>query len=297
MNNQLVVQNIPTHLASNLYVEPTGSLFVLKTCQRILLINNCDHQLNIHEGEVFYGKEAYSFLMETICGLKSRLVGENEIVNQFKTAYQSFMSLENKNPFIIRTLEKLFKDAKEIRTDYLLGISQKSYASIARRHILLKKPEQVLILGSGILAEDMINQLKKKVDVILCARNSEKVAELCLKHNVKAIPWGNLDQISNYPQIINTIGCETILFNEKFFYDWYEKTPINHLFIDLGSPSALQTSFSKEQDLLRLENIYEEGAIKDEQKTESINMARVAIESMAKKRITLINEQQNASLS
>ena len=67
----------------------------------------------------YEGQMAYMFLLETICGLKSRMLGENEIVSQFKEAFALYLAKEDKNPYIIQVFEKLFKDAKEIRTKYL----------------------------------------------------------------------------------------------------------------------------------------------------------------------------------
>src|SRR5690606_16003183 len=115
-------------------------------------------------------------LLEIICGLKSKLLGENEIVGQFKASYHNYASTKNKSTELLRIIEKLFKDAKEIRTDYLLGLCQKTYSSIARKHIVsINKADHVLILGSGQLAEDLINQFKKKVTVFISARNTQKV--------------------------------------------------------------------------------------------------------------------------
>src|SRR5690606_35521963 len=141
--------------------------FILKTCQRTVivsleahsdLLNNCTH--------VNQGTEAYRYLLEVICGLKSKLVGENEIVGQFKDAYKAYLQNGNRDNRLISILEKLFKDAKEIRSQYLVGLCQKTYSSIARKHIVGKQnAKQVLILGSGSLAEDLINQFKKKTEV------------------------------------------------------------------------------------------------------------------------------------
>jgi glutamyl-tRNA reductase len=285
MLDQLIVINTPAHLCERLNHSLSKNVFLLKTCQRELLII---HQTTptIPEGaEIFSGENAYYYLLEVICGLKSRLVGENEIVNQFKDAYQAFMKLDQKNPFIVRILEKLFQDAKDIRTKYLIGLSQKTYASISRRKLVSEnKANEVLILGSGLLAEDMINQLKKKTEILISARNLTKVAELAQKHNLKVIPWKEDDRFSQYDHIVNTIGTDEIILNEKFFYDWYSKTKENRLFIDLGSPSSIKTTFEKEQGVIRLDNIFEEGAIKDEQKLEKIKEARLYMDQIIDKR-------------
>ena len=107
-------------------VELTGTTFILKTCQRslVLSLNNCpfkSQDLQAHELKT--GATAYFFLLETICGLKSKLIGENEIVGQFKEAYKIYSQSTFKDTKLLLILEKLFKDAKDIRTQYLIGIS------------------------------------------------------------------------------------------------------------------------------------------------------------------------------
>lgn len=285
MLDQLIVVNTPAHLCAKLNHKLSKNIFLLKTCQRELAIIN-ETTPTIPEGaEIFSGDNAYYFLLEVICGLKSRLVGENEIVNQFKDAYQAYMKLEEKNSFIVRILEKLFQDAKDIRTKYLIGLSQKTYASIARRKLVSEnKATKVLILGSGLLAEDMINQLKKKADIVISGRNVARVEELATKHNLKVIPWKQFDLYEQCDHIVNTIGCEHKIFMEVFFYNWYSKTLNNRLFIDLGSPSTISTTFGVDQGVLRLENIFEEGAIKDEQKLEKIKEARNYMDEIIFKR-------------
>jgi len=70
--------------------------FVLQTCQRSLVLSFSEHAVDNHNDTLYHWKheadEAYIFLLETICGLNSKLLGENEIVGQFKSAYQQFLN-------------------------------------------------------------------------------------------------------------------------------------------------------------------------------------------------------------
>ena len=284
---------------------PTGSLpdeelcagtFVLKTCQRslVLAFNKYPfHHLNLAEHELHSGEAAYLFLLETICGLKSKLIGENEIVAQFKEAYKSFAACPSKNTQLLLILEKLFKDAKDIRTQFLVGISQKTYASLTRRHLIQKaRATHVVILGSGQLAEDLINQFKKKATVSICARNKTKVADLARIHNINVIPWEKRDDLVNEPFIANTIGCDSILFDEAFFEAWAHQNP-QRLFVDLGSPSAISTSLTLSEGVVRLTNIFDEGAIVEGQKQQQIELARAAMLETTFKRKALFEAKLN----
>ena len=262
--------------------------FVLSTCQRTLVLSfdeNPYQETQLLDGqETIKGLKAYSFLLEIICGLQSKLQGENEIVGQFKTAYREYIKKEQRCSKTLKVIEKLFKDAKEIRTEYLLGLTQKTYSSIARKHIVNKfKSDSVLILGSGQLAEDLINQFKKKASVYISGRNTEKVSQLAKLHNVEIIPWGYHENLLKFPFIANSIGFKGVLFNEDFFNDW-SKRHDKKLFVDLGSPSAVQTRFTYDEGVMKLEDVFQEGAIHETQKLNQIEKARTAMVSIAQKR-------------
>ena len=293
--------------ALRLWNFSTGSLpqeelndhaFVLRTCQRTLVLSFHNYPFKssvVPENEIFIGSDAYLFLLETICGLKSKLIGENEIVGQFKEAYKTYAASQLKDTKVLLILEKLFKDAKDIRTQYLIGISQKTYASLTRRHLVQKaKADHIVVIGSGGLAEDLINQFKKKAKVSICGRNTEKVSELARIHSLQVIPWELRSHLADSPFIANTIGTNSVLFDEKFFEAW--SIHPHRLFVDLGSPSSIRTSLSLHQGIVRLDDIFREGAIVEEQKHAQITLAKAAMVSTTLKRKALFEEKLSKSL-
>jgi glutamyl-tRNA reductase len=268
--------------------------FVLKTCQRTLILSYDNFPFKnstLPSFQRYQGAEAYLFLLETICGLKSKLIGENEIVGQFKEAYQNYAQSTLKDTKVLRIIEKLFKDAKDIRTKYLIGISQKTYASITRKHFIQRaKADHILILGSGMLAEDLINQFKKKAKISICARNESKVEELAKNHQINVIPWSKQDSLHLEPYIANTIGHESVLFDSHFFNKWnsIHKTK---LFVDLGSPSVIKTDLNASDGVIRLHDIFNEGAIVEGQKQHQLNLAKNAMLELTEKRMNLFQKK------
>lgn len=273
--------------------ELLGHAFVLRTCQRTLVLSYNSypfHHNELSKHDLVSGKDAYLFLLETICGLKSKLIGENEIVGQFKEAYQIYAASTLKDTKLLLVLEKLFKDAKDIRTQYLIGISQKTYASLTRKHFISKvKADHIVVVGSGALAEDLINQFKKKAKVSICARNTEKVSELAKTHGLDVIPWEDRASLAHLPFIANTVGTSVILFDENFFDTW--KNQGAKLFVDLGSPSSIETNMTAEDGVVRLDDIFREGAIVESQKENQIALAKAAMISVTMKRVALFEEK------
>lgn len=273
--------------------ELKGFPFVLRTCQRTLVLDFDHFPFNNSElpaHELVTGSEAYLFLLETICGLKSKLIGENEIVGQFKEAYKIYSASTIKDTKLLLVLEKLFKDAKDVRTQYLIGISQKTYASLTRRHFIQKsKANHIVVIGSGALAEDLINQFKKKAQVTICARNSEKVRELAELHKLNVIPWEDRMSLMHTPFIANTVGTDEILFGKDFFSVWGNQS--EKLFVDLGSPSSILTDLGLDEGVVRLNDIFNEGAIVEEQKENQIAQAKEAMVLITSKREALFKEK------
>ncbi len=268
--------------------------FELRTCQRTLVLSFDERPfgpspLGLHERAE--GGQAYLFLLETICGLKSKLLGENEIVAQFKGAYQEYTSRPGRDGRLLLVLEKLFKDAKEIRSAHLVGLGMKTYASLTRRHFARHRAERVLILGSGQLAEDLINQFKKRTEVWVAARNPSRVRELVAQHGVKALDWQDKDAWLNHAYIANTIGFEGVLLDETFFSRWAARHA-QRLLVDLGSPSCLSTILGAADGVLRLEHILAEGALVEEQKLARLELAREALVETAQRRVRWLEERR-----
>ena len=292
MVNSLNLWNFPAGLCVDLTTHANS--FVLQTCQRTIVVSYLQRPfstspLPLHEKAE--GPEAYMYLLETICGLKSKLVGENEIVGQFKEAYKSFTSHPERDSRLILILEKLFKDAKEIRTQHLIGIGQKTYAHLTRKHFSGKvKGSPILILGSGQLAEDLINQFKKRQPIVLSARNKGRVEELARTHGVEVLPWREINWLE-HAFIANTIGFEGTLLDQTFFDAWKARHN-QRLIVDLGSPSALQTHLTREEGVIRLDDIFAEGALMEDQKRERINLARQAMLNIVDQRVRWLEEKQ-----
>lgn len=290
------------NLKAQAQVRPTnGEVFILKTCQRILIMGcgklpfyHLEDQNDIRD--MYNGDQAYIFLLETICGLKSEVLAEYEVVGQFKEAYQAYTQMPFKNNHILTLIEKLFQDSKKIRTEFLTEIGQLTYAGIARKLIYSHtKTGEVLIVGSGNLAEDLIKLLKKKHRVFITARNNEKVQTLASEHSLEIIPWLDNSAYTKFQSIVNTIGSEEVLFNEDFFSDWSQSSPLNvfdsKLFIDLGSPSVINTCLSQKDGVLRLEDIFRQSAKMNIEKMEKIKRAKESIVKLCE------NRRQTFSLS
>jgi glutamyl-tRNA reductase len=279
MINQLTLIHLPQNALESTPVA--DGTFVLQTCQRRLLVHLGQKALEPLPvlAEFYQGKAAYRFLLETIVGLKSQVLAETEITAQFKQAYKDYIHQEVRSVSLMTVLEKLFKDAKEIRTQYLREVGQQSYAGITRKilHQELSQLRQVTVLGSGQLAQDIVKLLHRRFDITLCARNPDKLVPMSTQYALKTACWSQRQELWLSPVVVNTIGAEEVLFDPSFFENWHNTHHQERLFIDLSSPSVIHTSLTRREGIIRLEDIFAHGVILDEEKKRKVNRALDAI--------------------
>jgi glutamyl-tRNA reductase len=171
--DELVIINQPAGAADNL---PTA-LHALqwKTClRRISLLNQAESNAVAPtastQSEFYRGKDAYRFLLEVVCGLRSPLVGETAVMGQFKEfcAHTRFPA-SPWGRFLRQFTSDLLVDAKRVRHHHLEGMGSQSYGGLVRQH--LKDIPATSVLGSGKLTKEILPWLLGKTEVTVFSRN------------------------------------------------------------------------------------------------------------------------------
>ncbi|MDA8792315.1 hypothetical protein N9N67_03665 [Bacteriovoracaceae bacterium] len=283
------------------------SYFVLSTCQRNLVLtlktsfNSKNSPFPIKdllfndEFTVKEGIQAYQYILEVICGLKSRLIGESEVMGQFRKTYSEFQGIQNRDTNLLRILEKAILDAKKIKSTHLVGLGQKTYSNITRKLFHAKKCQEILILGSGQLATELIGQFRKNTKIYLCARNQEKSFRLSKEFSIEIVPWNFLAENHSFPFIANTIGTEQVLLNQSFFDQWKERNcHADRLFVDLGSPSIIQTKMDRSDHIIRLEDILKHSELHDAKKKIKLKDAQEDLIRIAQMRHSHLSQRKSA---
>lgn len=95
--------------------------------------------------------EAYRLVLEILCGLQSPMLGETQVMGQFK----SFLaSLGGEQAWLRRLGQRLLADAREVRAQHLQGLGSRSYGSAVRRY--LDEVSHVAVIGTGKLAQEIL---------------------------------------------------------------------------------------------------------------------------------------------
>jgi glutamyl-tRNA reductase len=151
----------------------------------------CLRQINIFSGsefsliraglrpgqEVYRGVEAYRFLLEVVCGLHSPIIGETEVMGQFREFCASTDFPSTPWGYSLKQLmNELLTDAKRIRHQYLHNQGSQSYGSLAARY--LKGIPAVVFLGAGKLVKEMLPWLMAQAKVTVVNRSLRSAERL-----------------------------------------------------------------------------------------------------------------------
>jgi glutamyl-tRNA reductase len=126
------------------------SAAVWRTCVREVAFIEAQSEVP-PDAVVWHGEEAYAHLLEVICGLDSPIVGETEVLHQFKVFTTE---LPGDRHTLREVGQQLLADARVIRSRHLIGLGSRSYGSAVRRYV--SDLTHVAIVGTGMLAREVV---------------------------------------------------------------------------------------------------------------------------------------------
>lgn len=119
------------------------------------------------------GADAYAFLLETICGLRSPMLGETQVLGQFRAFLAALAPADA--AWLDGVGQQLITDARLIRERHLRGLGSRCYGSAVRRH--LTGADTVALIGTGALANDLLPYLSVSRRVEQWTRQDVALAE------------------------------------------------------------------------------------------------------------------------
>ena len=216
-------------LALAMATATDGPTFLLSTCLRIELVT----QASISAEGVFAGgrrregEEAFQHLCRVAAGLESPLVGEPEVLGQFRQALARYRQSRLHDPSLVRILESAVGVARSTRR-LLADEPRGSLAAVAAQ--VAKPYARIAILGSGAMARATAAYLEGK-DVSVYARTARWIGDR------QTLPWTEVDSaLRGFPAVISTYPGKFPM-SPGFTSALVERhTPL--LLIDLGMPPA-----------------------------------------------------------
>lgn len=189
--------------------------------------------------------EAVTHLFRVAMGLESQVVGDMQITNQVKQAYQLTADLDLAGPFLHRLLHTIFFTNKRVvqETPFRSGAASTSYAAVELVEELAAEIEdpRVLVLGIGEIGADVCRNLKDSFikDIVIVNRTQAKAETLADECGGRVFPFEQVSEIIDQSDVIICSIARSTPFISKALL-----SQINILsykfFIDLSVPRSIE---------------------------------------------------------
>lgn len=200
-------------------------------------------------------EDSLRHLFEVATGLQSKVVGDLQIPNQIKKAYQLAADLNLAGPYLHRLMHTIFYSNKRVaqETSFRDGAASVSYATVALAEELSQAIPQpkVLILGLGEIGLDVCKNMEEKdfAEFTIMNRTQEKAEKIAQGMPFRVAPFGDLwEEISKADIIISSVRTE----NPIITLEEIKKLQVLSFkyFIDLSVPRSIEDGIEKNPGIL-----------------------------------------------
>jgi glutamyl-tRNA reductase len=227
-------------------VELTTDLIKALSAEKGLL----DYSLYAPFFQSHIGKDAVKRLFEVASGLQSKVVGDLQIANQVKQAYQASADLDLAGPYLHRLMHTIFYTNKRIaqETSFRDGAASVTYVAVTLAEELtaaIAKPK-ILILGLGEIGTDVVKYLAEKEfgDVTIMNRTYTKAENFA---NTFGFKVANIDllesEIAKADLVISSIRTESPVITKALIA---KNPPLSYKYlIDLSVPRSVEDNLEE----------------------------------------------------
>lgn len=165
--------------------------------------------------------EAVQHLYNVSMGLESQVVGDIQISNQVKRAYQCSADQEMAGTYLHRLMHTIFFTNKKVvqETEFRDGAASVSYATVKMLEEMMENfiNPKILVVGLGEIGADVVRNLQSSSlqQVVLCNRTEQKAKELAEECGFETIPFSQVWEVAKTADaIISSIGRDEPFFNK-----------------------------------------------------------------------------------
>jgi len=195
-------------------------------------------------------QEAVRHLFRVTIGLESQIIGDMQITNQVKNAYQLSADADLAGPFLHRLMHTTFYANKRVvqETAFRDGAASISYATLEliEQLTLSTSNPKVLILGLGTIGGDLCKNIAdhksfKNHRIMMANRTLATTQQLANSCGFQVIPWEEVPQrVAEADVVVSAVSAPQAIIQQK------EIDKLNILsfkyFIDLSIPRSVEAS-------------------------------------------------------
>ncbi|GAB3646722.1 glutamyl-tRNA reductase [Echinicola sediminis] len=192
-------------------------------------------------------KKAIQHLFRVSMGLEAQVVGDMQISNQVKRAYQAAADQEMAGPFLHRLMHTIFFTNKRVvqETAFRDGAASVSYAAVELIEELTANTinPRVLLIGLGEIGEDVAKNMVHlpQAEITLTNRTHEKALNMGAELGFKVIPFEEVHEAMQAADVIVSSIATSDPFITKELAKQFDIKSYK-LFVDLSVPRSIETT-------------------------------------------------------
>ncbi len=206
-------------------------------------ILNYSEYFEIYEDD----REAINHLFRVSIGLEAQVIGDIQIANQVKRAYQASADLDMAGPFLHRLMHTIFFSSKRVvqETSFRDGAASLSYAAIELIESITSNTFQprILIVGVGEIGKDVVKNMVYLPDakVKITNRTRSKAEAIAAEHGFEVVDFEDCeDAIAESDVVVSSIQRSEPFITKDSIKNL--KIQSYKLFIDLSVPRSVETA-------------------------------------------------------
>ena len=234
---------------------------ILSTCNRTEIYYTSDFDLSnailnllkIEKGvdhgidSYFWNKEklpALRHLFRVALGLEAKVLGDIQISNQVKKAYQCSADQHLSGPFFHRLMHTIFYANKRVvqETVFRDGAASVSYACVGlvQQFIQNFSDPKILVLGLGEIGRDVADNMEEmNASITLSNRNALTTQTLAKRYGYEVLPFEELlKNIAKFDVIISSVQVPKPIIMKDHIP---EQLLSQKLFVDLAVPRSMDS--------------------------------------------------------
>lgn len=228
----------------------------LPITEEIIRLIGLERQIeNVHDYADYFVEynnyvDAVRHLFDVAIGLEAQVVGDLQIINQVKNAYQWSADQDMAGPFLHRLLHSIFYTNKRVvqETSFRDGAASVSYATVELIDELtsaLTKP-RIMVLGLGEIGEDVCRNLEniKNKEVIIINRTQSRADEIAKECGFVTVPYDDFRKyLDGVDVIISSVNAPDPVITKSLF-EVGDVLSHKYLF-DLSVPRSIESDIEE----------------------------------------------------
>lgn len=193
--------------------------------------------------------DAIKHLFNVSLGLDSQVLGDIQISNQVKRAYQASADLDMAGPFLHRLMHTIFYANKRVVQETRLQDGNASVASVSvelvRGFIENIQQPRIALIGLGEIGQNVLENLKGiEANITLLNRTKSKAERFAAAENVVVADLEDVSNVIDHSDVI----ISAVASNEGFMITptHLDREALHHkLFIDLSVPRSISEAIGQ----------------------------------------------------